>query len=255
MTSAIVILARIRSIGGLTTLTSCSNDDNGIAEPAGQVLQNGEWTGTGEGRSGTIVVKLVVKNHQVEQATVVSQSESVFAQETINNLMAKALGRTDVMSVEVDGITGATLTSTGVIDAINAALQAAMGNTSDTEKTYQEGTCDIVVVGAGGAGLSAAVAAAETDSRLKIVVLEKQGILGGNTNYSTGGINAAETDIKKGLGIEDTKQLFYDDTMRGGNQDGLSEGECRDKDIKQGDRTADGCRRSCDRCLCTECQR
>ena len=129
-----------RSVSGLTTLTSCSNDDNGIAEPAGQVLQNGEWTGTGEGRSGTIVVKLVVKNHQVEQATVVSQSESVFAQETINNLVAKALGRTDMMSVEVDGITGATLTSTGVIDAINAALRAAMGNTSDTEKTYQEGT-------------------------------------------------------------------------------------------------------------------
>jgi len=147
LTSAIVILARIRSIGGLTTLTSCSNDDNGIAEPVGQVLQNGEWTGTGEGRSGTIVVKLVVKNHQVEQATVVSQSESVFAQETINNLVAKALGRTDMMSVEVDGI------------------------------------------------------------------------LGGNTNYSTGGINAAETDIKKGLGIEDTKQLFYDDTMRGGKNE------------------------------------
>jgi uncharacterized protein with FMN-binding domain len=172
------MLTTILILNGLTTLTSCSNDDNGIAEPAGQVLQNGEWTGTGEGRSGTIVVKLVVKNHQVEQATVVSQSESVFAQETINNLVAKALGRTDMMSVEVDGITGATLTSTGVIDAINAALQAAMGNTSDTEKTYQEGTCDIVVVGAGGAGLSAAVAAAETDSRLKIVVLEKQGILG-----------------------------------------------------------------------------
>ena len=72
--------------------------------------------------------------------TVVSQSESVFAQETINNLVAKALGRTDEMSVEVDGISGATLTSTGVIDAINAALQAAMGNRSDAEKTYQDGT-------------------------------------------------------------------------------------------------------------------
>jgi fumarate reductase flavoprotein subunit len=78
-----------------------------------------------------------------------------------------------------------------------------------------------VVVGAGGAGLSAAVAAAETNDRLNIVVLEKQGILGGNTNYSTGGINAAETDIQKGLGIEDTKQLFYDDTMRGGKNENI----------------------------------
>ena len=54
----------------------------------------------------------------------------------------------------------------------------------------------------------------ETASSLKIIVLEKQGIIGGNTNYSTGGINAAETDIQKGLGIEDSKQLFYDDIMK-----------------------------------------
>lgn len=171
------MLTTILILSGLTTLTSCSNDDNGIVEPT-EELQDGEWTGTGEGRSGTIVVKVVVKDHQVEQVTVVSQSESVFAQEAINDIVAEAVGRTDVMSVEVDGISGATLTSTGVIDAINAALQASMGNTSDTEKTYEDGTCDIVVVGAGGAGLSAAVAAAETDDGLKIVVLEKQGILG-----------------------------------------------------------------------------
>ncbi len=215
------MLTTILILSGLATLTSCSNDDNGIVEPARQVLQDGEWTGTGEGRSGSIVVKVVVKNHQVEQVTVVSQSESVFAQETINKLVAKALGRTDVMSVEVDGISGATLTSTGVIDAINAALLAAEGKRADAEKIYHDGTCDIVVVGAGGAGLSAAVAASEADDGLKIVVLEKQGILGGNTNYSTGGINAAETDIQKGLGIEDTKQLFYDDTMRGGKYENI----------------------------------
>jgi len=137
------------------TLISCSNDDNVIVEPTGQVLQDGEWMGTGEGRSGSIVVKVVVKNHQVELVTVVSQSESVFAQETINSIVAAAQGRTDVMSVEVDGISGATLTSTGVIGAINAALQAAMGKAPDAEKTYKDGTCDIVVVGAGGAGLSA----------------------------------------------------------------------------------------------------
>ena len=202
-------------------LTSCSNDDSDSLPPAGQVMQDGEWTGTGDGRSGSIVVKVVVKNHQVEQVTVVSQSESVFAQEAINALVAKAVGRTDLMSVEVDGISGATLTSTGVIDAINAALQAAMGKGSGTGKTYQDGSCDIVVVGAGGAGLSAAVAASENHEGLKIIVLEKQGILGGNTNYSTGGINAAETDVQKELGIRDTKQLFYDDTMVGGKNENI----------------------------------
>ena len=201
--------------------TSCSSDDNDAAELTGQMLQDGEWTGSGEGRSGSIIAKVVVKNHQVELVTIVSQSESVFAQDAINSIVANAIGRQQLMSVEVDGISGATLTSTGVIGAINSALQAAMGKQADADKTYSDGMCDIVVVGAGGAGLSAAVAAAETDGNQKIIVLEKQGIIGGNTNYSTGGINAAETDVQRGLGIEDSKQLFYDDILRGGRYENI----------------------------------
>lgn len=211
----LTMLTIILVMGGLVTNTACSHDDDGMSPS--ELLQDGEWTGSGEGRSGSIVIKVVVKNHQVEQVTVVSQSESVFAQDAINTIVQKAVGRQQLMSTDVDGVSGATLTSTGLIDAINMALQAAMGKKKE-EKKYQDGTCDIVVVGAGGAGLSAAVAAAEANSALKIVVLEKQGIIGGNTNYSTGGINAAETDIQKNLGIVDSKQQFFDDTMLGGKQ-------------------------------------
>ena len=214
------MLAAILTLGGLL-MTSCSNDDDSATEPTELVLQDGMWTGNGEGRSGTIIVKVTVENHQVTKVTVVNQSESSFAQETINNLCKSAVGRTKEMNVEVDGITGATLTSTGVIDAINMALQAAMGKQVDKNKTYKDGTCDMVIVGAGGAGLSAAVAAAETNNGLKIVVLEKEAIIGGNTNSSTGGINAAETDIQKGLGIEDSKKLFYDDIMSGGKYENI----------------------------------
>ena len=208
-------------ICGLWMFVACTNVDSPVVVPETGQLQDGEWTGLGEGRSGSIIVKVTVENHQVAKVTVVSQSESSFAQETINSICASAVGRTAEMSVEVDGITGATLTSTGVIDAINMALQAAMGKSIGGDKTYQDGTCDIVIVGAGGAGLSAAVAAAETANHLKIVVLEKQGIIGGNTNNSTGGINAAETDIQKELGIEDSKQLFYDDIIKGGKYENI----------------------------------
>ena len=208
-------------IWGLWMFVACASDDNPIVDPVAEQLQDGVWTGSGDGRSGTIIVKVMVENHLVTKVTVISQAESSFAQETINSICDRALGRTAEMSVEVDGITGATLTSTGVIDAINMALQAAMGKPVDGDKNYQDGTCDIVVVGAGGAGLSAAVAAAETDDSLKIIVLEKQGIIGGNTNSSTGGINAAETDIQMRLGIEDSKQLFYDDIMRGGKYENI----------------------------------
>ena len=220
MKNKLWMLAAILTLSGLL-MTSCSNDDDSTTEPTELVLQDGMWTGNGDGRSGTIIVKVTVENHQVTKVTVVNQSESSFAQETINNLCKSAVGRTKEMNVEVDGITGATLTSTGVIDAINMALQAAMGKQVDKNKTYKDGTCDMVIVGAGGAGLSAAVAAAETNNGLKIVVLEKEAIIGGNTNSSTGGINAAETDIQKGLGIEDSKQLFYDDIMSGGKYENI----------------------------------
>lgn len=213
----------ILTLWGLAMLTSClDNEDNNSTEPRiEQTLQDGAWMGTGQGRSGSIIAQVVVSDHKVQRVTIVSQSESVFAQDAINYIVASAVGRQHLMNVEVDGVSGATLTSTGVIDAINMALQAAMGKQPGAEHTYGDGTCDIVVVGAGGAGLSAAVAAAETDGTLRVIVLEKQGIIGGNTNYSTGGINAAETEVQQSLGIDDSKDLFYEDIMRGGRYENI----------------------------------
>ena len=214
------VLATILILCSIMAFTSCSDDDD-ATEPVIEGLRDGEWTGSGEGRSGNIIAKIVVEDGKIVQAIVVSQSESVFAQDAINTILNHAVGKQDTMSVEVDGVTGATLTSTGVVDAINMAIMASMGKQTNSAKTYKDSTCDIVVVGAGGAGLSAAVAAAEA-ADMNIIVLEKQGIIGGNTNYSTGGINAAETDVQKSHGIEDSKQLFYDDTMRGGKNENIS---------------------------------
>ncbi len=215
------ILAAVLTHSGILTFSSCSSDDNDYSQQIIEGLRDGEWTGIGEGRSGTIIVKIEVEDGKIMKAMIVSQSESVFAQDAINTILNRSVGRQNSMSVNVDGVSGATLTSTGVIDAINMAIMAAMGKQTEDSKKYQDATCDIVVVGAGGAGLSAAVAAAETGN-LKIIVLEKQGIIGGNTNYSTGGINAAETDEQKSLGIEDSKQLFFDDTMRGGKNENIT---------------------------------
>ena len=178
-------------------------------------MRDGIWEGTGEGRGGTILVRITVTNHIITDAKAVSQSESSFAQEALNKVLSNAIGRTDYLSLETDGITGATLTSQGVIDALTMAIAAAKGERSEEETGDGDCSCDIVVVGAGGAGLCAAVEAASQGC--KVIVVEKQGIVGGNTNYSTGGINAAETSIQRSLGIYDSKELFYDDTMKGGH--------------------------------------
>ncbi len=76
-------------------------------------------------------------------------------------------------------------------------------------------TADIVVIGAGGAGLSAAVQAKQEGVN-KVVLLEKMPIVGGNTNRATGGLNAAETDQQKAKEIEDSIDQMIKDTMKGG---------------------------------------
>lgn len=195
----------------LGLLGACTRQD---PIPTENELQDGVWTGTGEGRSGTILVKMTVSGHRITDVVVVSQSESSFAQDAIKQMLSKALQKQGLLS-EVDAVTGATLTSNGVIGAVNMAVLAALGKGDAGKIAYKDGSCDIVVVGAGGAGLSAAVEAA-SDGNLRIVVLEKQGILGGNTNYSTGGINAAGTQAQQDLGITDSPDLFYEDTMKGG---------------------------------------
>jgi fumarate reductase flavoprotein subunit len=75
---------------------------------------------------------------------------------------------------------------------------------------------DVVVIGSGGAGLSASIMAKESGA--SVVVLEKQAYIGGNTNFSSGGMNAAGTKQQIAAGVtNDSPQRFYDDTMKGGH--------------------------------------
>jgi fumarate reductase flavoprotein subunit len=80
--------------------------------------------------------------------------------------------------------------------------------------TKRVDTTDVVVVGAGAAGMTAAITA--HDAGAKVIVLEKQPITGGNSMLAAGGMNAAETRFQKEKGIKDSVDLMYDDTMKGG---------------------------------------
>jgi len=84
-----------------------------------------------------------------------------------------------------------------------------------SEKKEKEKQADIVIIGAGGAGMTAAVEAVQKGAT-NLVVLEKMPITGGNTVRATGGLNAAETPYQKSEGIEDSIELFVEDTMKGG---------------------------------------
>ena len=101
-------------------------------------------------------------------------------------------------TINVDAVSGATITSNAILTAVREALKNAGVNPDDyMEKPEEEALedaeydVDVVIVGAGGAGMTAALTAA--DQGLQVLVLESQDAVGGNTVKSTGGMNAAKT--------------------------------------------------------------
>lgn len=94
--------------------------------------------------------------------------------------------------------------------------EAKEATDTETEATGHQ-QADIVVIGAGGAGMTAAIQAVQ-DGATDVVVLEKMPITGGNTTRSTGGLNAAGTRYQEAEGIEDSVELFVEDTMKGGKE-------------------------------------
>lgn len=80
---------------------------------------------------------------------------------------------------------------------------------------------DIVVIGSGAAGLAAALTAAEFGK--SVIILEKMPIIGGNSLLSTGLINAPDPERQKQLGIDDSKELFFQQTYEAGHRKGNTE--------------------------------
>lgn len=122
----------------------------------------------------------------------------------------------DANTPHVDAISGATSQSEAVKKAVSKAmlksskaLLAEEGGDAEEAKSY-----DVVVVGSGGAGLAAAIQA--HDEGASVLIVEKMPTIGGNTIKASAGMNAAETRFQRVKGIQDSKELFYQETLKGG---------------------------------------
>ena len=191
-------------LGILVLFVSCEKK-----EP---LLRDGTFIGKSDGRNGPIEVAVTIKNGKIVDAEVIKDFESPniadIAKQTIISQFLE-----EGSTATLDAVSGATITSNALFDAIDEALAISQG-TKKADIIYKDSDYDIVIIGAGGAGLTAATEASSKGA--KVLVLEKMGIIGGNTNYSTGGINASYTKEQQRLGIKDSKEVFFNDTMKGG---------------------------------------
>src|SRR5574337_201095 len=94
------------------------------------------------------------------------------------------------------------------------AKAAASAKNSYTPTADMKYDYDIVIIGAGGAGMTAAMEA--KDAGMNPVILEKMPVACVNTSKSSAGMNASETTVEKAQGVADDNQKFFDETLKGG---------------------------------------
>ena len=175
---------------------------------------SGDFTATAKGFGGDVSVTLTLTDSVITGCTAEGKDET---EGVGSQAIAKMPGEiAESGSIAVDGVSGATITSTAIKEAAAAALTAAGLNPDDyktaveNNATAEDSTvdADVVVVGAGGAGMTAAItAAAEGKS---VVILESQSMVGGNSVRATGGMNAGKTvyqdenEFGESAGVEKT---------------------------------------------------
>ena len=188
----------------------------------GNLFIPGTYTETATGFGGEVSVTTTVSENKIEDVQITGDHET----ENIGTFAVQMLGERILaaQSPNVDALTGATVTSNAILGAFKKTLTdagadmsafAAAEDEGKALKKYEELTTDIVIIGAGGAGMTAAINA--TQEGKDVILLEMMPYAGGNTTKATGGMNAAETHYQKEQGIEDSVEQFIEDTMKGGH--------------------------------------
>lgn len=182
--------------------------------------------GTGIGKHGDITVAVTFDAGKIQAIKVVKQAENpVLSKEVFTTLKDRVIATN---STDLDEISGATFSSKGFLEAVtNAAKKAGVTLSKADKKAIKKvastlpptSTYDVVVIGAGGAGFSAAITAKNAGAN--VVLLEKMPTVGGNSLISGAEMNVAKNWVQPKLGInDDSPELHAQDTFKGGDGKG-----------------------------------
>lgn len=199
----------------VVTTTACSSNDKNQGAKSENKYTPGVYTINTNGMKGEMTVDVTFDETSITDVKVVSHKETYGIGYGLDTTPIETIPTeiVETQSLAVDTVTGATLTSKFLIGAVKQAVTEAGGNPDNlvlSEETKGEDATydvDVVVVGGGVAGLSAAIEAAEGGA--DVLVLEKQGIVGGATTRSGGKLMANGTEFQTAEGIEDSNEEMF----------------------------------------------
>lgn len=181
------------SLAMLVALAGCGN---GAAKGV-----SGTFTGTATGMGGKdkpVEVTITLQDSKITDVIAKGDGETAGIGSKAIETMPEEMKKT--ASIAVDTVSGATITSKAILEAAASAITSAgldpkNYQTNTSKDTAEAGDViketDLVIVGAGGAGMTAAIKAA--DAGKKVIIVESQDMAGGNSVCATGGMNAAKT--------------------------------------------------------------
>ena len=219
---AFVMVLGLAACGGntaqeTTAAATAASEEAGIYTP-------GTYTGTAAGKNGDVKVEVTFSANAIDSVKVVEHSETAgISDGTIENIPAAIV---ENQSLAVDTVSGATVTSDAILNAVADAVAQAGGDVEALknaaapagEKEAKELSADVIVVGGGGAGMSAATRLAQLGK--SVILVEKSGFLGGAISVSGGNqvVMGSQLQIDNGVADDSVESMVADFEANGANK-------------------------------------
>ncbi len=222
--SLLLALLMITSLAACTQPAAETPPEEPPAEETPPAVEEGIKSGTyeveGVGFGGKMSVKVTIKDGKIDDIEIGKNYETNGAGRVALEYVSQRI--IEGQTTNVEAVSGATISSSSLMALVRKALEEAGATKDQFSEEYKiardiktEREAEIVIIGAGGTGLAAAVTAGQEGA--SVIVLETNGFAGGNLLVSGGVYNSPEPEMQAKQGIEDSPELFVQQTLAGGD--------------------------------------